>query len=190
MQPAVRDSLSSTLNLNSDQLPSPIDPAAAAADDIRVVRSIPPWVLTEEEEEDKHDQRTHLISPSRAIPASHHYLPEPPNQHKALGRKWDHLRSAEPALIDQPMEVNQERWLPYMLSGPHPRGIEGARYVSDAWMDENMPHLTQPWHSEEEKHIEEKEKRYWLLSRERRKQSFSRAGVCLPPQPLPFCNTD
>lgn len=180
MQPAVRDSLSSTLNINSDQLPSPADPA----DDNRAVRSIPPWVHTEEDEADEGDQRAHLLPPSRAIPASHHFLPEPSNQHRAPGRKWDHLRSAEPALIDQPMEVNQERWLPYMLSGPHPRGVEGARFVSDAWMDENMPHLTAKWHSEEDKHEDANEKAYWLLSRDRRKQSFSHAGVSGPWMPL------
>jgi len=174
MQPLVRDSLSTTINANNnDQSPSQDTPV----DDNRVVRSIPPWVHTENDDDDESSQRQRLLPLPSAIPASHHYLPAPPTQHKAPGRKWDHLRNAEPAMIDQPMQTNQQRWLPYMMSGPHPRGIEGARIVSDAWMDENMTHMNVPWEPSQQDQPSEKPKGFWLLSPARQRKTFRRIRV-------------
>ncbi|KAL1303977.1 hypothetical protein AAFC00_000423 [Neodothiora populina] len=201
MQPAARDSLSTTINVNNEHSPPrvllPTDPAAtttnttttvntAAAqpshspsDDNRVVRSIPPWVRTEEDDDDDEDdgasgQHHRLLPPSSAMPASHHYLPAPPHQHRAPGRKWDHLRDAEPAMLDQPIDVNQRRWLPYMVSGPHPGVTQGARIVSDAWMDEHMPHMTAEWTPGEDEEATEKAEGYWLLSPARQRHTFYR----------------
>ncbi|KAH0369034.1 hypothetical protein KCU65_g3555, partial [Aureobasidium melanogenum] len=163
------DSQSSTLNASNH-----IFHDSASADN-RIVRSIPPWVLTEDDSDDESvDQTQRLLPPSNAVPASHHYLPAPPTQHKAPGRKWDHIRSAEPPLLDQPIDTNQQRWLPYMLSGPQPRGVPGARLVSEAWMDENMPHLTSTWHAAEPEKPEEKTKGLWLFTPERRSKTFAR----------------
>ena len=171
MQPPVRDSLSTTINVNNEHSPS----RDAPADDNRAIRSIPPWVHTEddEDEDDESDQGQRLLPLPTAIPASHHYLPAPPHQHRAPGRKWDHLRDAEPAMIDQPMESNQQRWIPYMLSGPHPRGIEGARIVSDAWMDENMAHMSN-WEPNQIEQHDEKPKGLWLLSPARQRSTFGK----------------
>lgn len=179
MQPPVRDSLSTTINVNNEHSPPRgAPPSDDNQEKNRIVRSIPPWVHTEEDEDNNADQNQRLLPPSAAIPASHHYLPAPPSQHKAPGRKWDHLRDAEPAMLDQPMATNQERWLPYMLSGPHPRGREGARIVSDEWMDENMAHMTEPWVPEEHSQ-QEKPKGYWLFSPARQRDTFARIQVSL-----------
>lgn len=181
MQPAIRDSLSTTINVNNDDSPSR---GGAPSDDHDAVRSsIPAWVHTADDEDDECDQRHRLLPPSTAIPASHHYLPAPPHQHKAPGRKWDHLRNAEPAMLDQVMDTNQERWIPYMLSGPHPRGIEGARIVSDDWMDENMGHMTEPWVSEANNQQSEKPKGFWIFSPARQKQTLGKIQVSTPPAP-------
>lgn len=125
------------------------------------------------------DQTQRLLPLANTVPASHHYLPAPPTQHKAPGRKWDHIRSAEPPLLDQPIDTNQKRWIPYMVSGPQPRGVNGARLVSDAWMDENMPHLTTPWTAAEPDQPSEKQKGLWLFTPERRSKTFGRIKV--PP---------
>jgi len=162
------DSQSSTVNASN---PAHRDSSSA---DNRLVRSIPPWVHTEDDSDDESvDQAQRLLPLANAVPASHHYLPAPPSQHKAPGRKWDHIRSAEPPLLDQPIDTNQQRWLPYMLSGPQPRGVPGARLVSDAWMDENMPHLTSTWTAAEPEKPSDKPKGLWLFTAERRSKTFA-----------------
>lgn len=166
------DSQSSTLNASNH-----IFRDSSSADN-RIVRSIPPWVHTEDDSDDESINQTQRLLPlTNAVPASHHYLPAPPTQHKAPGRKWDHIRSAEPPLLDQPIDTNQQRWLPYMLSGPQPRGVPGARLVSDAWMDENMPHLTSTWAAAEPEKPLEKTKGLWLFTPERRSKTFARIKV-------------
>jgi hypothetical protein len=167
------DSQSSTFNASNHVRDS-------SSADNRVVRSIPPWVHTEDDSDDESiDQTQRLLLLANAVPASHHYLPAPPTQHKAPGRKWDHIRSAEPPLLDQPIDTNQQRWLPYMLSGPQPRGVPGARLVSDAWMDENMPHLASTWTAVEPEKPSEKPKGLWLFTAERRSKTFTRISVCI-----------
>ncbi|KAI5229185.1 hypothetical protein E4T42_05006 [Aureobasidium subglaciale] len=163
------DSQSSTLNASNH-----VHRDSSSADN-RVVRSIPPWVQTEDDSDDESvDHQTQRLLPlANTVPASHHYLPAPPTQHKAPGRKWDHIRSAEPPLLDQPIDTNQQRWLPYMMSGPQPRGVPGARLVSDAWMDENMPHLTTTWTAAEPEKASEKTKGLWLFTPERRSKTFA-----------------
>jgi hypothetical protein len=171
------DSQSSTVNASN---PAYRDSSSA---DNRVVRSIPPWVHTEDDSDDESiDQTQRLLPLANAVPASHHYLPAPPTQHKAPGRKWDHIRSAEPPLLDQPIDTNQQRWLPYMLSGPQPRGVPGARLVSDAWMDENMPHLTSTWTAAEPEKPSDKPKGLWLFTAERRSKTFAHITV-----PYTYC---
>jgi hypothetical protein len=133
------------------------------------------------------DQTQRLLPLANAVPASHHYLPAPPTQHKAPGRKWDHIRSAEPPLLDQPIDTNQQRWLPYMLSGPQPRGVPGARLVSDAWMDENMPHLTNTWTAADSEKPPEKPRGLWLFTPERRSKTFARISVLIHIIPILYC---
>jgi hypothetical protein len=171
------DSQSSTLNASNT--PAHGEPSSA---DHGIVRSIPPWVLAQDDSDDDDDDDSinhtrRLLPLANTVPATHHYLPAPPTQHKAPGRKWDHIRSAEPPLLDQPISANQQRWLPYMLSGPQPRGIPGARLVSDAWMDENMPHLTTTWSAIEPEKAAEKQKGLWLFTPARRSQTFARIKV-------------
>lgn len=185
MQPAVRDSLSSTAHVNNDH--SPPRPHAPAEHDNRIVRSIPPWVHVEDDDgdgdgddDDHYDPTTQtrrLLPPPSAVPATHHYIPTPPTQHKAPGRKWDHLRNAEPAMLDQPIEAAQARWHPYMLSGPHPRADEDSHIVDDEWMDENMPHMTARWTSPESEEPSEKPSGFWLLSPARQKSTLGKIQV-------------
>lgn len=165
MQSATRDSVSSTVQ-------PPTSAEEEAVNIQQVVRSIPPWVQAAEDDDVTASQR--LLPPGSAVAAKHHYLPAPP-QHKAPGRKWDHLRDAEPALLDQPLDRSSARWLPYMLSGPQPRGVEGARLMTDEWMEENTPDLTRPWNpSEGLDDISEKNQGFWLFSAAGRRDRYDR----------------
>ncbi|KAJ9621976.1 hypothetical protein H2203_006857 [Taxawa tesnikishii (nom. ined.)] len=179
MQPAVRDSLSSTVNVNNHSETS----QDLASDETRHVRSIPPWIHSADDE-DEAEQTARLLRPSSTVTASHHYLPAPPQHNRPPGRKWDHARSAEPALLDHTLSASAERWKPYMMSGPQPGGFEGARLVSDEWMDENMPDLSQPWHTQDPEEMSEKVKGFWLFSKTGRKRAFGKAQRILLKNPF------
>lgn len=132
---------------------------------------IPPWVHPNE------DETALLASPTPAVPNSRHYRPPPPKHYKP-GRKWDHLRTEEPALLSQPIAESQARWRSFMESGPNPVS-HGARVVSPAWMEEHMPHLRpnipptgetrQPAQKATEKGLKAKGK--WLISPERQERT-------------------
>lgn len=109
--------------------------------DPHAVSSIPPWVHVNNAE----DTASPTLPPPQDVrPNTRHYKP-PPN-HYRTGRKWDHLRSAEPALLSQAIADEQVRWAPFMSSGPNPHEYEGgARVVSQSWMEENMPFLSKGW---------------------------------------------
>ena len=158
-----RESLSSTVNgapnasLDND---SQADPHQAG--------SLPPWVHINESES------SNLLPPETSRPNTRHYKPPPP--HYKQGRKWDHLRSAEPPLLSAPIADHQVRWIPFMQSGPNPveaRNAEGSRLVTQEWMDEHMPDLSRPWVPSDEADAdgEERPKGLWLLSPERQERT-------------------
>ncbi len=105
--------------------------------------SIPPWVHVNDGNEDPDT----LLLPSQARPNTRHY--KPPPTHYKPGRKWDHLRTAEPPLLSAPINDHQLRWAPFMQSGPNPQNREG-RVVDAAWMEENMPYMNPEWHPDDE----------------------------------------
>ena len=150
------DSGSSTLNQNHDATIT----AEESADYQRDVRSIPPWVQLREEG-DHAGHAIPLLRPETPVAPTHHYLPAP-QQDRPRGRKWDHLRNAEPALLDQTLAESSTRWLPYMLSGPQPNtcDVEGARLVSDNWMQDNMPWFMNAGPSPDD--LNEKQRSTWL----------------------------
>ncbi|KAK3068124.1 hypothetical protein LTR53_014545 [Teratosphaeriaceae sp. CCFEE 6253] len=115
------------------------DPPATA--DPHKPQSIPPWVHIN----DGHADSTHLRHPEHTVPNSRHYKPPPPHHYKP-GRKWDHLRDAEPPLLSAPISTHQERWRGFMHSGPTPLEQQArTRVVDQAWMDEHMPYLDAGW---------------------------------------------
>ena len=159
-----RGSILSTANSNSQ--------ASNLSKDPHVPSSIPPWVhINDGAEED-----AALLSPDRARPNTRHY--KPPPSHYKPGRKWDHLRSAEPPLLSAPIADEQLRWKPFMHSGPNPQCKEG-RVVDAAWMEENMPYLNPDWHPEDEEEAERSGltakglmyKGKWLISPERQERT-------------------
>lgn len=184
-----RDSLSSTAAPNSP----PHDPEA----DPHITQNIPPWVHINDSEDEK------LLSPEPVVPNSRHYKPpqprtsiaEPPrdyNKHYKPGRKWDHLRSAEPPLPSLAIAQNQERWRTFMSAGPNPvERNDAARVVDQAWLDEHMPNLSRPWspHDYEEADQAGKSEGWWLLSPERQERTvrlFWRLLLKNPFVPLVF----
>ena len=145
--------------------------AVPAAEDDEVGRdphipgSIPPWVHISSDEGD-------TLIPPPARPNTRHYRP-PPSHYKP-GRKWDHIRSAEPPLMSAPIADHQTRWIPFMQSGPHPPWHEqGARLMSPEWMEENVPITVRGWEEEDEALADKQEelKGFWLLSPEKRERT-------------------
>jgi hypothetical protein len=113
-------------------------------------QSLPPWVHANDGSATTAQARVILQTPDRAVPHTRHYKLSPPTHFKP-GRKWDHLRDAEPPLLSAPIPEAQERWRPFMYSGPNPQEQqERARVVDQAWMDEHMPYLNQDWMDEDE----------------------------------------
>jgi hypothetical protein len=186
-----RGSLLSAVASSSITQPRPqdIDPHQAT--------SIPPWVHVNEgeEEQESKEQDALLSTPSpRARPNTRHYRPSHPHHYKP-GRKWDSLRSAEPALLSEPIAEHQQRWKPFMQSGPNPQ-TRGGRVVDAAWMDEHMPDLNPDWHPDDEAEVGTGPQGFtakglmykgmWLISPERQEKSirFFWVSVCLEKNTL------
>ncbi|KAG8627246.1 hypothetical protein KVT40_004729 [Elsinoe batatas] len=155
------------------------------------LRSIPPWIITP----DQHDRRSQLVQPllrpqTPVIP-HHQYLPESQRGNRTgRGRRWDHLRDAEPAMLDQTLHESSARWLPFMLSGPQYKSteVQGSQVMSDEWMEENMPIFASNYDTGEDEHKEEKH-RSFLFDAARRRGSVNKAkGTILknPFVPLVF----
>ena len=159
-----RESLLSSVNTNSVTSKPQADPHEPS--------SLPPWVHINEGE----DQDALLLPPNHARPNTRHY--KPPPAHYKPGRKWDHLRSAEPPLLSAPIADEQQRWKPFMQSGPNPQTREG-RMVDAAWMEEHMPDLNPDYYAEDEVEAStagpnSKGLMYqgkWLISPERQEQT-------------------
>jgi hypothetical protein len=113
-----------------------------------------------------------LPSRPRSQPATYHQAPP---AHFKPGRKWDALRTAEPALLSAPVVLEQIRWKPFMQSGPNNHEEErrfdydsdqhsnsgdgyggddsggGGAYVVDAeWMRHHMPVALRGWDPRDE----------------------------------------
>lgn len=171
---AQRESLSSTVQRSNS-------PAAAADDEERdphIPSSIPPWVHIASSNDS-------ALVPPPVRPNTRHY--KPPPQHYKPGRKWDHLREAEPPLLSSPIAASQTRWEPFMSSGPNPPDFneEGARLMSPEWMEENVPITVRGWEEEDEILADQSEKPtgWWLLSPERQERTVrlfwvSECGHC------------
>ena len=140
--------------------------------DPHVPSSIPPWVHINDGTEDQDA----LLSPDRARSNTRHY--KPPPSHFKPGRKWDHMRTAEPPLLSLPIADSQQRWKAFMQSGPNVQHKEG-RVVDAAWMEENMPDLNPDWCPEDEEEagrnvLSAKGLMYkgkWLISPERQERT-------------------
>ncbi|EMC96864.1 hypothetical protein BAUCODRAFT_70184 [Baudoinia panamericana UAMH 10762] len=132
---------------SSSQLPN--STAHKEADrDPHVPSPIPPWVHPNDGTILPDNARLLSQPPEPARPNTRHH--KPAHNYKA-GRKWDHLRSAEPALLSMPIADHQARWRDFMVSGPNPQDRSAqARVVDQAWLDEHMPYLNRPWQPEDE----------------------------------------
>lgn len=159
--------------------------------DPHIPGSIPPWVHVSSDESD-------TLIPPPARPNTRHYRP-PPSHYKP-GRKWDHIRSAEPPLMSAPIADHQTRWIPFMQSGPHPPWHEqGARLMSPQWMEDNVPITVRGWEEEDEALADKQEelKGFWLLSPEKRERTvrlfwvshnpLTQAFLCPYSFGFPFC---
>ena len=154
----------------------------ARAIDRPQVRSIPPWVINADSNDvGQSTQPLHMPEPP-VIP-HHQYMPDEQRKKVARGRRYDQYRTAEPAMLDQPLADSSQRWLPFMLSGPQyqARDTEGARLMPDNWMEENVA-----WWSPTQDDVESvhEKRRTWLLDPDRRRGSVSHAKGRLLKNPF------
>lgn len=161
-------------NTGSSSSPTQVD----NTEDAKVkLRSLPPWIITPDPTDRQHRPQPPPRPQTPVLP-HHQYLPEAQRGRTARGRRWDHLRNAEPAMLDQTVEQSSARWLTFMVSGPQysQHEVEGAELMSDEWMEENVPFWTGDQdladeHNEREKH------RSFLMDMARRSGSVNRAKV-------------
>lgn len=141
--------------------------------------SIPPWVHANKSEDEESDKL--LTPPSQIRPNTRHYKPPPPHNYK-LGRKWDHLRDAEPPFLSTSMADAQARWKPVMASSPNPNTTtmrQQGRIVDAAWMAENMPDMLPDWQPDDGNEAEKADRGTkgfmyrgkWLISPERQERT-------------------
>ena len=112
--------------------------------------SIPPWVHTNKQSDE--ESANLLAPPSPSRPNTRHYKPPPTHSYKP-GRKWDHLRNAEPPFLSSPITDMQARWTPFMTSSPNfgeRRTRQEGRIVGPEWMAENMPDMHPDWRDGDE----------------------------------------
>lgn len=151
--------------------------------DPHVPDSIPPWVHINDS-----DEKAPFFAPEPVVPNTRHY--KPPTSKSQPGRKWDHLRTAEPGLLSAPIADEQMRWIPFMQSGPNAREYRGEGIVMDTeWMEENMPVFARKFEEEDEANPEAARKGpsgfkgimyrgTWLLSPERQERTVKLFWVC------------
>ncbi|KAF2151815.1 hypothetical protein K461DRAFT_313624 [Myriangium duriaei CBS 260.36] len=188
---AAHDWASSTVYNNNNA--SANDPSSAspqqddAPDDPKArLRSIPPWIITPDlRDKQQAPQPPPLLQPQTPVIPHHQYLPEAQRGRTARGRRWDHLRDAEPAMLDQTLEQSSARWLTFMLSGPQYRPSEtnGATMMPDEWMEENVPFWTADQQMMEE-HEQREKHRSFLLDVARRRGSINKAKGTILKNPF------
>ena len=170
------DSGSSTVNIDNEAHNSPDDVNTNGVNDRATTRSIPPWVITPDPNDGTFTTQPLQIPEGPFLP-HHQYVVEDKHKKFQRGRRFDQYRTADPALLDQPLPDNSLRWLPFMSAGPQYQAadVEGARLMPDSWMGENVA-----WWSDEGQEVEhapQEKRRTWILDSERRRGSVVRAKV-------------
>ncbi|KAI9811871.1 MAG: hypothetical protein M1827_005222 [Pycnora praestabilis] len=178
---------SCSLSSNGNTLASSGDRAAAEVRDAqRLVRTIPTWVRSVEEEDDDAAPAKTLIlhTPAGAQLAHHNHTPS--NKHKSEpGRLFDSQRERTPVTINCPVSEYASRWQTFAkVSAYPPISAEGGQQVDEGWLREHLPDLEQPWHVRGEDGDPEKDGGLLLMSKTKRKAWHERAQRTLIRSPI------
>lgn len=117
----------------------------------RIVRTIPSWVHTlDEEDEDllatapslPHTPAGALIAQETSTTiAAHNQQPGP-----ARGRLYDHERKWTPPLTRDAVRESGSRWRAFASSSAYPTiSAEGGEIVTEEWLQQNGPDYSRPW---------------------------------------------
>ncbi|ORX98723.1 hypothetical protein BCR34DRAFT_547888 [Clohesyomyces aquaticus] len=183
----VRQSHSHSISSNPRTLASSKGSLSVAADNRdkqRAVRTLPPWVQSAEED-DNADPTSLLLprTPTSIRPASHNHMPTP-KANAVPGRQFDHAREGTPVTITSPISEHASKWQQFAKASTYVRPPSSRGEVKDdAWMDENLPDLEQPWHPVDEK-VEEDEEGFWLLNASRRSKRIKRLRRTVMNHPM------
>ncbi|KAH7351429.1 hypothetical protein BKA66DRAFT_446840 [Pyrenochaeta sp. MPI-SDFR-AT-0127] len=142
----------------------------------RVVRTLPPWVQSADEDENV-DASSLLLprTPTSARPASHHYMPTPKSN--VPGRRFDHAREGAPVTLSTPVSDSASKWKAFAQSSnfePDRPVSSRGQIVDDDWMKENMPDLELKWEPIDNDDEQEKLRGFWLFSPQKRKRKIMR----------------
>lgn len=184
---AVRKSHSHSISSNPHTLASSKGSANAATENRekqRLVRTLPSWVQTAEEEENV-DTTSLLLprTPVSARPASHNFMPTPKSN--VPGRKFDHAREGAPVTLTSPLSEHAFKWQRFAKSSDYekePPPSSRGQIVDDDWMLENMPDLEEPWQPMDQEEKED-ERGFWLFN-PRKRARFHKALMNHPMVPL------
>jgi hypothetical protein len=141
----------------------------------RVVRTLPPWVQSAEEDENA-DVTALLLprTPVSARPPSHNYMPTPKSN--TPGRKFDHAREGAPVTQVVGLQDQASQWQNFTKAldpdGDIRPPSSRAQIVDDEWMKENMPDLEEEWQPMDQEDREQ-EKGFWLFSSRKRARYHS-----------------
>ncbi|KAF6220666.1 hypothetical protein HO133_003099 [Letharia lupina] len=117
----------------------------------RIVRTIPSWVHTlDEEDEDllatapslPHTPAGALIAQETSTTiAAHNQQPGP-----SRGRLYDHERKWTPPLARDAVRESGSRWRAFASSSAYPTiSAEGGEIVTEEWLQQNGPDYSRPW---------------------------------------------
>ncbi|KAF2628952.1 hypothetical protein BU25DRAFT_364925 [Macroventuria anomochaeta] len=175
---AVRKSHSYSISSTPHTLASSKGTSSTAADNRerqRAARSLPPWVLSADEDEIA-DATSLLLprTPTSVRPASHNYMPTPKSN--VPGRRFDHAREGAPVTLTTPVSENASKWKQFAAASnyeQHDRPLSSrGQIVDDDWMAANLPDLEKPWEPIDEEEKEEKIKGFWLFNPAKRRRKM------------------
>ncbi|MCJ1430371.1 hypothetical protein MMC29_008289 [Sticta canariensis] len=150
------DELDRSLPPSSAEKASDLQSYLAVTDDIdtnRIVRTIPTWVHTFDEEAEDADPTTQIINrpPPNAEVAQHNSSPSSKTKHRTeppRGRLHDSQREWAPPTPSAPVSEHASMWRAFANSSAYPvvaADGDGRELVTEEWLVQNGADYSRPW---------------------------------------------
>lgn len=148
------DELDKSLPRSSAEKTNDLEGDLAVAEDIdpnRIVRTIPTWVHTFNEDDEDAEPTSQLIShpPPDAQVAQHNSNPSSKGKHRAeppRGRLHDLQREWAPPTPSAPVSEYASKWKAFATSSAYPAtSADGGELVTEEWLVQNGADYSRPW---------------------------------------------